>query len=52
LKTENQTFFSSLFQQATTKTKNKKKLFLFIFIFFERPCPRPRQPVHAGRARG
>jgi hypothetical protein len=37
LKSENRTFFSSVFQQATTKIKIKiKNNFLFLF-FFERP---------------
>jgi hypothetical protein len=48
LKTENRTFFSFHFQQATIQKKNKF-LFVFFIFFFERPrrvradasaCPR------------
>jgi hypothetical protein len=51
LKTENQTFFSFLFQQATTK------LFIYLFIYLFSSVrttstqTRTHQPIHAGRAR-
>jgi hypothetical protein len=54
LKTENRTFFSSLFQQPTTK----KSLFIYLFFLSRvradrlHPSAWTQQPVRAGRARG
>jgi hypothetical protein len=48
LKTENGTFFSSLFQQAIANKINK---FLFYFILFFRASARTHQPIRVGQAR-